>query len=139
MVGRLRCMNIFAHRRQNWIARIITKEMLVLAICILMIGLAGLGFRKSIGSSGIPVQYYELRGPYFADKKIDDCIPPKQRREIEQKIADYKARTHAANPTQAEPQPYSFYPQAGNLWQDLFLNNFVDIDPSSGILDWDCS
>ena len=33
---------------------------------------------------------------------------------------------------------YSFYPQGGNFFGDLFPNNFVDLDNSSGILDWHC-
>lgn len=33
---------------------------------------------------------------------------------------------------------YSFYPQGGNFFVDLFSNNFVDLDNSSGILDWHC-
>src|SRR5206468_8187108 len=32
-----------------------------------------------------------------------------------------------------------FQPLAGTVWQDRFINNFVDLDPSSGILDWDCT
>ena len=33
-----------------------------------------------------------------------------------------------------------FFPQAGVLGRDLFLNNFTDQDPSSGLFrDWDCS
>jgi hypothetical protein len=33
---------------------------------------------------------------------------------------------------------YSFYPQGGNFFGDLFPNNFVDLDNSPGILDWHC-
>ena len=33
---------------------------------------------------------------------------------------------------------FPFYPQAGNLYSDIFHNNYVDLDPSSGILDWAC-
>jgi hypothetical protein len=33
--------------------------------------------------------------------------------------------------------PYPFYPQAGKLWEDLFPNNFVDLNPASpAILDY---
>src|SRR5687767_2969362 len=35
-------------------------------------------------------------------------------------------------------QKYSFYPQAGNFFGDLFPTNFVDLDPGSGISDWNC-
>ena len=35
-------------------------------------------------------------------------------------------------------EPLAFYPQAGILGQDLFVNNFVDLDPGPGIRDWNC-
>jgi hypothetical protein len=70
----------------------------------------------------------------------DDCLTPELRAHIEQKIAEYEAKTGAAHfSRQIEPEPYPFFPQAGILWQDLFINNFVDLDPGSGIRDWDCS
>ncbi len=31
-----------------------------------------------------------------------------------------------------------FYPQAGILWQDLYINNYVDLDPGPGLLDFAC-
>ena len=37
------------------------------------------------------------------------------------------------------PELYPFVPMAGTEWQDRFVNNFVDLDPTSGILDWDCT
>lgn len=43
-------------------------------------------------------------------------------------------------PEGAPPPPkYTFYPMAGRLYRDLFTNNFVDLDPGPGILDWDCT
>lgn len=32
----------------------------------------------------------------------------------------------------------TFYPQAGILGRDLFMNNHVDLDPGPGILDYMC-
>jgi len=32
----------------------------------------------------------------------------------------------------------TFFPQAGILWQDLYPNNFVDLDPGPGIRDYRC-
>jgi hypothetical protein len=32
----------------------------------------------------------------------------------------------------------TFYPQAGILWRDLYVNNFVDLDPGPGLLDYAC-
>jgi hypothetical protein len=33
---------------------------------------------------------------------------------------------------------FTFYPQAGILWRDLYPNNFVDLDPGPGIRDFAC-
>ena len=35
--------------------------------------------------------------------------------------------------------PYAFYPLAGNLWQDIEIGNFVDLDPTAGIRDYRCN
>lgn len=32
----------------------------------------------------------------------------------------------------------TFYPQAGILWRDLYVNNFVDLDPGPGLRDYAC-
>lgn len=32
----------------------------------------------------------------------------------------------------------AFYPQAGLLWRDLYVNNFVDLDPGPGLRDFAC-
>ena len=33
---------------------------------------------------------------------------------------------------------FTFYPQAGLLWRDLYPNNFVDLDPGPGLQDYAC-
>jgi murein DD-endopeptidase MepM/ murein hydrolase activator NlpD len=38
----------------------------------------------------------------------------------------------------ATDEPLAFYPQAGILGQDVFVNNFVDLDPGPGVRDWRC-
>ena len=43
------------------------------------------------------------------------------------------------SPGTDEPADYPFYPQAGTLWTDTFVSNFVDLDESAGILDWNCT
>jgi murein DD-endopeptidase MepM/ murein hydrolase activator NlpD len=70
-----------------------------------------------------------------------DDVPPAERARIEGIIAEYeKKKAGALRPaSQTGPQSYTFHPQAGTLWQDLFMNNFVDLDPSAGAKDWDCS
>lgn len=44
--------------------------------------------------------------------------------------------TGAAGAPQAADM--TFYPQAGILWQDLYVNNFVDLDPGPGLRDFAC-
>ena len=69
-----------------------------------------------------------------------DCIPAQQRRRIDEKIAQFSASTRELHVTEStSPAAYPFVPIAGTTWMDRFINNFVDLDPSSGILDWDCS
>jgi Peptidase family M23 len=38
----------------------------------------------------------------------------------------------------ADAPDMTFYPQAGILWQDLYVNNFVDLDPGPGVRDFAC-
>jgi Peptidase family M23 len=46
--------------------------------------------------------------------------------------------TAAGKTELSEPPTFTFYPQAGILWQDLYFSNFVDLDPGPGTLDWSC-
>ena len=64
-----------------------------------------------------------------------ECIPAAERAAIEQSLA-MRAETGIAATL---PQQYRFQPIAGNLWQDRYILNFFDVDPTPGILDWDCS
>lgn len=73
-------------------------------------------------------------------EQTGDCISPEQRSQINRKIAEYEQRKGIVSAaSQTDPLPYEIYPQAGNLWQDLFIPAYVDLDPSSGIQDWDCT
>ena len=84
-----------------------------------------------------------------AEGQTDDGPTAEQAERIERMIAEFEARHGGsevkrradalAEGAAAGPQPYTFYPQAGTLWQDLFMQNFVDLDPGSGIKDFDCS
>ena len=69
-----------------------------------------------------------------------DCIPAQERRRIDEKVAQFSASARdlhlAGSPS---PAAYPFIPIAGTAWLDRFINNFVDLDASGGILDWDCS
>jgi len=68
-----------------------------------------------------------------------DCIPQAQRDAINAAIAANTRAPRGPNSPDAGPAPYPFQPIAGTVWQDRFINNFVDLDSSSGILDWDCT
>lgn len=90
-----------------------------------------------------------LQGYVQPLKPSGDDISPEQRAKVERKIKDYEARYGTLGPRRVtgadaaaattSPQSYTFYPQAGILWQDLFIGNFADMDASGGVLDWDCS
>jgi hypothetical protein len=67
-------------------------------------------------------------------------IEPEQAAEIQQAVELYeanKARIQKQE-TITETTLYTFQPTAGTSFGDLFLYNYVDLDPNSTILDWDC-
>lgn len=66
------------------------------------------------------------------------CIPAEERQNFEYKITDWSVQNQRSSQP-AQPLTYEFNPQAGTLWRDLFVTNFVDLDPSGGFKDWDCS
>jgi hypothetical protein len=70
-----------------------------------------------------------------------DGMAPGQSAAIRTAIAAYeKARGPRPAGKDVAPFLYPFFPHAGVLGQDLFLNNFTDQDPRSGLVrDWDCS
>src|SRR5262245_13087077 len=68
-----------------------------------------------------------------------DCIPAAERLQAEQNLKNFVANRPAASLMTAGPEPYRFQPIAGTVWQDRFILNFVDLDWTPGILDWDCS
>ena len=69
-----------------------------------------------------------------------DGIAPAQLAKIQAAVAAYEKRKGAAAGKDDLPFRYPFFPQAGVEGQDLFLNNFVDLDGrTNGVRDWDCS
>jgi hypothetical protein len=79
-----------------------------------------------------------MGGGPLHDKVRGDCISREQRSGVENRIREFESR-HGGGPLTLGSQKYAFFPQAGTLWQDLFVNNFVDKNPGAGILDWDCT
>jgi murein DD-endopeptidase MepM/ murein hydrolase activator NlpD len=85
-----------------------------------------------------------------AEGQANDGPTAEQAERIERMIAEFEARHGGgfevkswadalAQGVAAGPQSYTFHPQAGTLWQDLNMNSFVDLDPGSGVKDFDCS
>jgi Peptidase family M23 len=60
-------------------------------------------------------------------------------RRLKRRVAACRLPPPPPAPTSGAAQPFPFFPQAGILWQDLFVYNFVDLDPGGGTLDWSCS
>jgi hypothetical protein len=46
--------------------------------------------------------------------------------------------TASAGPRSDGAGEFTFYPQAGILWRDLYPTNFVDLDPGPGLRDYAC-
>ena len=70
----------------------------------------------------------------------ETCIPPAQRDFAEQLLVEYEETYGLLSRRQpgVSPPKLTFYPLAGRLSRDLFTINYVDLDPTSGVLDWDC-
>lgn len=69
-----------------------------------------------------------------------DGIAPDQLAHIQAAVERYEKSKGARAGKDDVPYRYAFFPQAGILGQDLFLNNFVDLDSKQGSFhDWDCS
>lgn len=69
------------------------------------------------------------------------CISETDRAFATQLIASYEQdRGTLSSPIAgAQPPKLTFFPMAGRIWGDLFDFNYVDLDPTSGFNDWDCT
>ncbi len=70
-----------------------------------------------------------------------DCVTPATREWGRQMIAQYEAEYGPLSRPSGRgmPAPIQFFPIAGNLYQDIFMGSFVDLDPSPGWIDFDCT
>lgn len=69
-----------------------------------------------------------------------DDVSPADRQAIQSHIAAFQETQNLGKrPSVDVFQPYPIVPIGGNLWDDLFVNNYVDLDPTTGIMDWDCT
>ena len=78
---------------------------------------------------------------FFAPEEPRDGLAPEQAAAIDRAIdAHHRRAGYASTPKVGEAVAFPFFPQAGILGRDLFLNNFTDQDSASGLVrDWDCS
>jgi murein DD-endopeptidase MepM/ murein hydrolase activator NlpD len=106
---------------------------LALALAALALGGAGQVARAADGRLAPEVTLVALPDPA-------DFLAPAQRAAIEGAIARARRRGEAPRNKEGEASPFPFFPQAGVLGRDLFLNNFTDQDPGRELVrDWDCS
>ena len=54
-------------------------------------------------------------------------------------LIEHYRREHPERAGIPSPGLLTFFPSAGRLYGDIYTNNFVDLDPTAGILDWDCT
>jgi hypothetical protein len=66
------------------------------------------------------------------------CISPEQLAEIKHTVEIYEKNTAGARLMDTNAGLYTFYPMGGTLFRDVYVNNYVDLDPNSGLLDWGC-
>src|SRR5947208_3636820 len=72
-------------------------------------------------------------GPVAAAPPDASCVSDAERARAEGAFSGMRALAAAPGPA-----PYPFFPQAGTMWEDLFLLNYVDLDPTSAARDFSC-
>ena len=99
-------------------------------------GLAGLVFLSSVilaqGTGGLGGA---IGGPA---NPSGDCIAAFERELIRAQVDAFML----ANPEPEGlpvPPTFDFFPQGGTVFQDTFIGNFVDLDPTPASLAWNCS
>jgi murein DD-endopeptidase MepM/ murein hydrolase activator NlpD len=63
---------------------------------------------------------------------------PATRRRLRAALAACRPESRPLPAPTGTPFPFAFYPQSGDLWRDLMVTNFVDLDPGPGTRDWSC-
>lgn len=81
-----------------------------------------------------------------AQADLKDGLSEETIREIQDKISNYEHLSSSKKPAiisdaaVAQPVPFRFFPHAGTLGRDIFINNFVDLTHGQGVpTAWDCS
>src|SRR5690242_3309187 len=88
---------------------------------------------RSTGSGG-------LAGGGSVDGVAHECIPLWERIRAAAAIGAYVHRFGAiSRPGPDDTGLYRFYPQGCNLYDDVPINNWVDLDPSAGLQTYSCA
>lgn len=71
---------------------------------------------------------------------VEDCISELDKQFMRAGFEDYERRFGPLSQGSkgVAPARYTFYPMGGTLFRDVFINNFVDLDPGPDILIFDC-
>src|SRR5262245_13471444 len=72
------------------------------------------------------------------DRKAPRRAKDRRQRARRQALVRALAACNAHPPLPSTPPPLTFWPQAGILGQDLYVANFVDLDPGPAVRDWNC-
>ncbi len=67
------------------------------------------------------------------------CLSLTDRAGIESKLAALPSVGQSSDSGEASPPLLRFFPLAGRMWGDLYLFNYVDLDPSVEFSDWNCT
>lgn len=69
------------------------------------------------------------------------CVSPAEKLHIQDLIHAYQEANRQSGTERGTmlPRKFPFYPLGGTLYGDVFTVNFNDLDPTAGILDWDCT
>ncbi len=79
-------------------------------------------------------------GGALTNHSQSECIPAEQRTHVAAKVEAFALGNRIATAAaESFPQQYPFQPLAGTVWDDRFILNFYDVDPSPGILEFACS
>jgi hypothetical protein len=70
----------------------------------------------------------------------DQCVSPADKEHALKAIEEYTLRYGPLSTRDSSaPEKFPFYPMGGTLYADVVTVNFVDLDPTGGLLDWDCT
>jgi hypothetical protein len=101
----------------------------------LVAGLASAAWSQSGGIGGVAGG-----GPVGASPACSEhCIGADERESVDQLVDAFLQQGGGpASLTGIAPDPYLVYPIGGSLAGDVFIGNYVDLDPTFGVLDWNC-